>query len=63
MLQDTQLYPHVNSTEVIEKLTDKKFIYPNMTSGNWEDDFSQYIENQNNPYYNNDDDDDEDDDY
>jgi len=61
MLQDTQLYPHVNSTEVIEKLTDKKFIYPNMTAGNWEDDYTDYIANQNNPYY--DDEDDEDDDY
>jgi hypothetical protein len=55
------LYPHVNSPEVIEKLTDKKFIYPNMTAGNWEDDYTDYIANQNNPYY--DDEDDEDDDY
>jgi hypothetical protein len=60
MLQDTQLYPHVNSTEVIEQLTDKKMIYPNMGAGNWDDDFSNYIENQNNPYY---DDDEDDDDY
>lgn len=60
MLQDTQLYPHVNSPEVIEKLTNKKFIYPNMTAGNWEDNFTDYVANQNNPYYYNDDDDDED---
>ena len=32
-------------------------IHPNMKAGNWDDDFSQYIENQNSSYYNDDDDD------
>ena len=63
MMQDTHLYPYVNSTEVIEELTNKKLIYPNMFGGNWEDDFSNYVENQNTPNYNPDDDLDEDDDY
>ena len=58
MLQDTQLYPHVNSPEVIEKLTNKKFIYPNMTAGSWQDDFTDYVANQNSSYYNDDDDED-----
>ena len=30
-----------------------------MKAGNWDDDFSNYIENQNSSYYNDDDDDDD----
>ena len=54
MMHDIQMYPQVNSPEVIEQLTDKKMIYPNMMAGNWDDDFTNY---QNSSYYNDDDDD------
>ena len=57
MMHDIQMYPQVNSSEVIEQLTDKKMTYPNMMAGNWDDDFTNYIENQNSSYYNDDDDD------
>jgi len=57
MMHDIQMYPQVNSSEVIEQLTDKKMIYPNMMAGNWDDDFTNYTENQNSSYYNDDDDD------
>jgi hypothetical protein len=56
MMHDIQMYPQVNSSEVIEQLTDKKMIYPNMMAGNWDDDFTNYIESS---YYNDDDDDDD----